>query len=324
MNFQLESFAARDPRLKAILEDFYFNQSRKFDGVINSSEKIYRYIPLDPVNSLCSPSRIVFEVRERNSIKIPHFIKRWWVACRPLSLASSVGPCAVTLLLGLYLGLRPNYFYYSLSVLGVLLLHIGVCFINDYEDHMRLFDLSRLRGVRGTGGSGVIQNNWITARKLKSVGRVLIFLGACCGLPVFLKYPVVIGALGVIAALGVLSYSGTLKTAYRALGDGAVILLLGPGLSIGISIATFGVVTLDHLVAGLLFGFLAEGVLHANNLQDIPLDTSRNIKTIAKTIGFKGAKDFLIFIYVFCFGLSVVLAYLLRDVYGLAVSGHAH
>jgi 1,4-dihydroxy-2-naphthoate octaprenyltransferase len=44
-------------------------------------------------------------------------------------------------------------------------------------------------------------------------------------------------------------------------------------------------------------GAASVGILHANNLQDIPIDSSRGAKTLASLLGFRRARFFLPFVY---------------------------
>ncbi len=302
---EIKIFKILDPELKSILRDF---RRPSKDGL-----KIFKHIPLDPINSIHVPVRIAFEVLPKSKWHRPNFFFRWLRAARPIGLSSSINPCLIALLIGLLLDFTPDWWIFWPSITGVLALHIGVNFLNDYDDHMRLFNFADFQGTRGTGGSGVIQNLWIPANHLKQAGILFLVLGVLFGIPALIKSPMQIGILGAVAIIGAGGYSGRLKLKYRALGDGAVVALLGPGVMVGITLATFDKLSLATLVAGIFFGFLAEGALHANNLQDIPLDTSRKIKTFAKTVGFRAAKNFLIWNYLTSFGLLLILAYVMQQ-----------
>lgn len=301
---QIDVIKLSDPKLKEILYDFR--------GVKN----IYKHLPLDPQNSIHTPTHLAFEVINKSDWKRPFVLKRWLVAMRLLSLSSSITPALVAFLVGYYLNLPADLFTFAFSLCGVVCIHLGVNFLNDYEDHMRLKESPDFQGTRGTGGSYVIQKAWIPAMHLKLAGLFSLFLGVLFGLPAVFKNPLAIGAIGAIGLIGAFGYSGwPLRLKYRALGDGAVVLLLGPCVMAGISLATFGTVPMAVVVAGVFFGFMAETTLFANNLQEIPLDTNRNIKTLAQGFGFKTAKIFLVWVYLTSFGLIMIFSWVLKSIY---------
>ncbi len=300
-NQSIKTFKISDGQLRNILIDF------------RSGEEILRHLPLDPVNSINPPLSLAFEVIPRGQWTRPLFMKRWFTAMRPVSLASSITPCTVAVLIGLLMGFEPQWWLVWPSLLGVISIHLGVNLLNDYEDHIRLQEVLYAVGTRGSRGSGVIQKAWIPALHLKWAGMFCLVLGVLFGLPALIKNPLSIGILGAVALLGAVSYSGwPFRLKYRAFGDGAVVLLLGPGVMIGMSLAAFDVVPLATVIGGIFFGFLAEGALHANNLQDIPIDTNRKIKTLAMSLGFKKAKIFLISIYLSSFGLLILFSEIIK------------
>ncbi|MBK9295037.1 MAG: prenyltransferase [Oligoflexia bacterium] len=300
----IEILKLSDPKLKDILYDF------------RGSKNIYKHISLDPQNTIHTPTHLAFEVIDKKNWRRPFLLKRWLIAMKPLSLSSSVTPALVTFLVGNYLELKADLFTFIFSLLGVICIHLGVNFLNIFDDHMGLIENLSLKGTRSAQGSDVICKSWIPARHLRQAGFFSLILGILFGLPAVYKNPLEIGAIGAIGILGAFGYSGwPLRLKYKALGDGAVVLLLGPCVVIGTSLATFGIVPLSALIAGVFFGFLAETTLFSTNLKAIPLDTNRNVKTLAQGFGFKTAKIFLVWVYLTSYGLILIFSWSLKTIY---------
>jgi 1,4-dihydroxy-2-naphthoate octaprenyltransferase len=234
-------------------------------------------------------------------------------AVRAPSLSATATPCIATLLLGLEVGWGVNVLGAVFSVLGVLAVQIGVNLLNDLADARRGVDIA------GTlGGSGVLQEGLISRETLSRTAYLAFGFGLLCGLPSLLAHPELWVVLG-IAALGSWGYSDGPGLKYRALGDLAVLLLCGPVLTVGFSIAAFG--RFDGLVIalGAALGLAAVGILHVNNFQDIENDTRVGAYTVARFLGVRGSRVYLIGVYLgalviwpvaaFLAGLGPVLAF---------------
>ncbi len=233
-------------------------------------------------------TQILFEVLEQPSIR-PTGIVPWAKAFRAYSLTATGTPCVAVLALALVEGQSLKPLVAVGAFLGVLCLQIATNVLNDVEDYRRLIDLP------GTaGGSGVIQDGWWTPLQLRNLAFGILGFGAILGLPALFFEPRVSLPIALTAGVGTLLYSAkNFGLKYKALGDVAVILLCGPLLTAGFAIALKGGVTSGDIHLGFSFGLLAMALLHVNNLQDMLLDRSRGVTTLALLLGFFGSKLFL-------------------------------
>ncbi len=226
----------------------------------------------------------------------------WWRAIRAISLTATATPAIATLLYGSLRGWSMRPLVAGLAILGALLLQIAVNLINDVEDHLRLIDLPG-----GPGGAGIIQRGWLSARQVRRAALLSLGLGVLAGLPALFAAPVPILIIGALGTFGAFGYSGRpFGLKYRALGDLAVLALCGPGMTLGMSYAAFGQSTPGIWLLGGYFGLLAVGILHANNLEDVELDASRNAQTVAQLLGRGGSRAYFVALYVVALGLPLV------------------
>lgn len=228
--------------------------------------------------------KVIFEVRPSAPVPV---LRAYFQSLRPMSLTATGAPCIAVLLLGYNLGWHLDFWTAFAALVGAIFLQIAVNVLNDIGDHLRLIDLP------GTwGGSGVLQNGWLTVRDLRRVAMLAIVFGGALGLFALQDHLQIVGGIVVfIAALGTLGYSGrALQLKYRALGDVAAWLMCGPALTTGFALAAFGSWNAIVVWTGAFFGFLACGILHVNHLQDIPLDSARGGKTLASVLGFRRSR----------------------------------
>lgn len=214
---------------------------------------------------------------------------------RAFSLTATGTPFLAVLLLSLNRGgVSWSWGAGALALIGVLLFQIAINLFNDVEDYRKLIDL------QGTlGGSGAIQNGWMTPVGLTRLAWLSLLMGIACGLPAVLLSPAALLPVAALGTGGVLMYSARrLGLKYIALGDVAVFILCGPALTQGFALS-LGVTELPGAAGlGAFFGFLAVGILHVNNLQDLDLDRKRGALTLAGLLGFTYSIWLLITLYV--------------------------
>jgi 1,4-dihydroxy-2-naphthoate octaprenyltransferase len=283
-----------NPDLRQILLDAsYENEGRKWLA-----------LPREVIEVSKTDRRVVLALHSREDRPTrPKNLGFWLQTVRAPSLTTSATPGLAVLFFGLALGWQANFVLLGMALLGAVFLQIAINVWNDVYDHLRLIDLP------GTlGGSGILLDGTLSARQLNLVAWVCLVIGAALGVPVLVLEPALMTLIGGAAVLGVLGYSGPpLNLKYRALGDINVFLLCGPLLTAGFSIATFSRVSSDMLLLGAYFGLAAVGILHSNNLQDIPVDAKRGARTLASLLGFRRARHLLWVVYVFAW-VSLVVA----------------
>jgi 1,4-dihydroxy-2-naphthoate octaprenyltransferase len=246
----------------------------------------------------------------------PGIFQLWFHTTRAFSLTATATPCIAILAFFLLQGVPINLPLAMSSLFGVLLLQVSINIFNDIGDYYRLIDLP------GTlGGSGAIQKGWWTPAQLRKIAWASLFLGSALGLPAVTHYPSELILIAIAAGLGVLRYSARVfGLKYWALGDLAVWILCGPALTTGFSVATSGSVNLSTLWIGSFFGWLAVGILHANNLHDINIDKKRSVRTLAIALGFKNSMRFLFAIYILAAASLIPAGVLTANLWPYALS----
>jgi 1,4-dihydroxy-2-naphthoate octaprenyltransferase len=207
-------------------------------------------------------------------------------AVRAWSLPTSVVPAAAGGLVAIGDG-RASWWLLPIALLALLLLHAGVNVANDVEDAARDADppdKDRNSELFNTGRVTIA-----TGRRLYGgcfAAAALLGFGICA-----VQGPalLVIGWVGLLG--GLLYTAGPLPYKYLGLGEAAIVLLMGPLITLG----TFTAVTGRAFAAagfwvGLGPGLLIAGVLAANNLTDLVLDTAAGARTVAVRIGFRRAR----------------------------------
>lgn len=229
------------------------------------------------------PDSVIFEWR--NSEK-PALWYRVFKSIRAISLTATLLPAVAVVLLNLHLGFEVDAFTLVTAVLAMLFLQVAVNVFNDVEDYIKLIDLPD-----SLGGSGVIQSGWLSTQQMSRLAWGALGIACVLALPAVFKSPEYIMVCAILAGLGVLGYSGKpFRFKYRALGDMFVFLLCGPVLTLGVSIAATNTFNESTVLLGVYFGLIACGILNANNLNDINIDSQSGAKTLASVLGFEQAR----------------------------------
>jgi 1,4-dihydroxy-2-naphthoate octaprenyltransferase len=229
----------------------------------------------------------------------------WFLAVRPRTLPAAVAPVIV----GAAMAFADDGFriFPSLAaLLGALLLQIGVNLANDYFDYVKGIDTSdRLGPVRVTQ-SGLIPPTRVRA------GMILVFvIAAAVGL-----YLVIVGGwpillVGCAAIIAALSYSGgPYPLASHGLGDIFVFIFFGLVAVCGTYYVQLHQITLATVLNALPLGLLITAILVVNNLRDINTDRKAGKKTLAVTLGERGARAeyLLLMLFAYLFPLVFWLA----------------
>lgn len=227
--------------------------------------------------------------------QLPGLWARWLTAIRAISLTATLMPCLATLLWLWVSGFQLNWPVAIAAIFGAMFLQMAVNLFNDVEDYLKLIDLPG-----SLGGSGVIQQGWLSANQMNKGAWICLVTGCLLGLPALIASPEIILMCGAAAVLGVIGYSGKpFRLKYRALGDLAVLLLCGPVLTFGMAAAAIGSIADGLFSLGLFFGFAATAILNANNINDIYTDSARGSITLAGKLGFVIARHWQALYYLF-------------------------
>lgn len=184
---------------------------------------------------------------------------------------------------------------FALCAITAVLFQVLSNLANDLGDGLRGTDEIRL-GEKRMVGSGEISP--------KAMKRAVVVLSVFSAISSFTLIAIALHALPIIwsvsfiglaiaAIIAARSYTlGSTPYGYHRLGEVMVFIFFGL-VSVG---GTYSLMTKTWdptiLIAGSAIGFFSAGVLHLNNLRDIPTDLKTNKKTLANWMGFRYAKVF--------------------------------
>ena len=112
----------------------------------------------------------------------------WMVIMRLPFLTATIVPILLGAAVAGQLGYKIDWVYFSLTMLGGFLLHIGTNTSNDYFDHTSGTDEANYNYmVPFSGGSRSIQMGLISAKGMLNVAIITFALSALVGIPLIMK-----------------------------------------------------------------------------------------------------------------------------------------
>ena len=206
-------------------------------------------------------------------------LSEWIEGARPRTLPAAIAPVlAGTGAAALDDGV---VWWKALLALGVSLsLQIGVNYANDYSDGIRGTDDDRVGPLRLVG-SGLA-----SPASVRLAAFAFLGLGAALGLALAATTTWWLLLVGAIAIGAAWTYTGGSNPyGYRALGEVSVFLFFGLVAVVGTTYVQLERVTWPSVAAAVGVGALACAILVANNLRDIPTDTTTGKRTLAVVLG---------------------------------------
>ena len=202
--------------------------------------------------------------------------------------------------------------HFILAIIAVAILQIGAHLINDYYDYQRGIDTSN-----ALGPGGIIQQGLVKPTRILIIGLTLLGIGAILGLVTALAGGPLVCLFGFIVVLSAYFFSAT-KRSLSSLGLGE---LIGFGV-FGLlpvmgayMIQTGGKLTSTAFYYSLPLGFLAAGVIYANNMRDIEGDSHVGKKTLVSLIGLRWSR--------IAYSVLMLIPYLIVVLLGFP-HGHPH
>lgn len=212
-------------------------------------------------------------------------ISVWWRAARPFTFTMSVLPPS----LGAFIakmenpGMKTNWLYFTLALLGCVIAHAGANMIADY------FDFKKKVDREGTlGSSGVLIENLMKPAEVFAGAIAAYVIAVSIGLFIVFTIPHGEVLIWIILSGGILGFFytvGPFAFKYHALGDLAVFISFGPAMTLGAYFVQVQQFSWTPVLYAIPVAFLVDAVLHSNNLRDIENDSVVKIKTIAILIG---------------------------------------
>jgi 1,4-dihydroxy-2-naphthoate octaprenyltransferase len=229
-------------------------------------------------------------------------VTQWVEGTRPRTLPNSIAP----VLVGAGAAQNIDGFSLPMSLLALVVsiaLQVGVNFANDYSDGVRGTDDHRVGPFRLVGSGAAepvtVRNAAFACLGVAAVaGLVLIAMSGYWWLLAF----------GVLCIAGAWFYTGGKKPyGYSGFGEVAVFLFFGPAGVLGTLFVQTGEVTGIGIGAAVAVGCFSTAVLVANNLRDIPTDTTSGKRTLAVLLGDKDTRRLYLALVVAPFLITLVI-----------------
>jgi len=229
------------------------------------------------------------------------FAKIWWTAVRPFSFPVSIVPAAMGVALAWTQGYAIDAGLAVLTFLGAVAAHAGANLLQDYFDYTGGIDKPGTQG-----GSGILVSGLLNPRAVFMGAIVAFATAALIAVPLLLHagatlvWIVVAGfVLGAGYAVPRIGFK------YRMLGDVAVFLAFGVGITLGSFVIQTGTLAVAPLACAIPFGFLVVAILHANNMRDAKDDLEAGVCTLAAALGARASRGLYAVVVLAAFAVPV-------------------
>ena len=231
----------------------------------------------------------------------------WMLASRPRTLPAALAPVIV----GTALAIRDAVFDPFAAIaclLAALLLQIASNFANDLGDFERGTDTPERVGPLRVTTAGLL-----SAGDVKRGIVVVLALAAVCGVYLILVGGWPILAVGLLSMLAAVAYTyGPIPFGYYGLGDLATFVFFGFVAVVGtyyVQAAATASPTAPLLVwiAAIPMGALVTAILVVNNVRDADTDRAAGKRTLAVTLGRRGARIEYVIMLALAYAVPFVL-----------------
>jgi len=235
----------------------------------------------------------------------------WMVIMRLPFLTATIVPILLGTAVASQLGYNIDWLYFTLTMIGGSLLHIGTNTSNDYFDHTSGTDEANYNYmVPFSGGSRSIQMGLISAKGMLNVAIITFTLSAIIGIPLIMKAGINILYLGIIGFLSGLFYTAPpFRFASRkGMGELLIGLNFGPLMVAGsFLVQTAGDMThiIDAAYAGIPIGFLVAAIVYVNQFPDHDGDKATGKNNLVVVFGPEKARVGYVFLVIGSF-ISII------------------
>ncbi len=223
-------------------------------------------------------------------MEAPKGFKLFMMAARAYSFPASIIPVLYGSVISVLLvpGLKFNFFYFALTLIGAIAVHVGSNIVNDIYDFKKGIDKEDPDTGIPHGGSMVISKGFVSINGMRAIAFGSLLLAGMIGIYLWMMAGVWIlflMAFGLFAAVYYTANPIALK--YKALGDIMVFLSFGVGMTLGAYVVQTGQFDWRPVVLSTPIGLLIIAILHSNNIRDMKFDGAFGVKTIPILIGQK-------------------------------------
>lgn len=203
-----------------------------------------------------------------------------------------------------------NWFYFFLTLIGVVFINAGTNLANDYFDHKSGNDEINETPTPFSGGSRVIQEKLIKPLDILVASLVFFFLAFLIGFYLNFSIPgniiLIVGLIGVL--IGFFYTADPFRLGYRGFGELWVSLCLGPLVVLGAYYIQTQILSLEALLISVPPGILVGLILYINGFQDYEADKRVGKRTSIVILGKERAAK------IYCFSLGLVYLWVIGGV----------
>ncbi|CAJ1508748.1 1,4-dihydroxy-2-naphthoate polyprenyltransferase [[Mycobacterium] burgundiense] len=230
-------------------------------------------------------------------------VAQWIQGARPRTWTNAIAPVIAGTGAAAALG-AAVWWKALLALVVAVALIIGVNYANDYSDGIRGTDDERAGPLRLVG------SRLATPRSVRAAAVASLAVGALAGVALALVSNPWLIAVGAVCLAGAWFYTGGSKPyGYSGFGEIAVFVFFGLVAVLGTQYTQALRVDVVGLAAALVMGLLSSAVLVANNLRDIPTDTTSGKITLAVRLGDVRTRRFYVALLVLAAAITVALAW---------------
>ncbi len=203
-----------------------------------------------------------------------------------------------------------NTGYFLLTLLGLILLHLGSNVMNDYFDVKDGTDgANNNYFLQYSGGSRAVELGLISLSGTQKLGVALLLGSLIVGIIIAANtgwMALLIGITGLF--LGYYYTAPPLRlVARRGLGEFAILLAFGPLITLGVAFVLTQELSAGAFLAGLPLGFLTTNILLINQFPDMESDATTNKNHLVVTFGKKKSVYIYLFILIAAFISNLVI-----------------
>jgi len=219
----------------------------------------------------------------------------------PFVSASALSVVLATLWVYAYRG-EFLWTYSLLSLLGVVLVHLGANTINDYFDWDESDRDNKYAGPF-SGGSRVRMEGKVERKHFLLLSAIYFGLALAAAAYLFFGDRPLVLAVGLAGAAGGILYSSPpFSLVSRGVGEIIIFVMFGPLITLGTGYVIEGVFLADHFLIGIPMGLLVGNILWVNQFPDFDADSRAGKRNLVVRLGLSRAR----WGYAILFGLSVV------------------
>jgi len=187
-----------------------------------------------------------------------------------------------------------------LSLVGVIMLHLGANTLNDYFDWEESDKVNRYSGPFSGGSRAEMEG--LFSRKFFLKLSILFFAlaGISAVILIILGRPLVL-VFGLAGLLGGVLYSARpIQLMSRGFGEVIIFLCFGPLITLGTGYAILGLWAIDFFLVGIPLGLLVANILWINEFPDFEADAAVGKRNLVVLLGTARARyGFLIIFLLF-------------------------